>query len=270
MLEFDSEHKSFNGSLKSKKGVKVRNISISGLLIASIILFSGCSKDVDCNISDFHAHYYVNENSFNTFIIGEKENVNGWKRTEEYIIIDREEEKLINFENENGLFKISYNQDKIDEIVSSQGTSYTEYRYTYRWLQLIPTRIGKITTFSQIWHTAYSWTTDSERSDLTGEQREVTKVYYGYKVIKDEKGNLQLVQSEMVDNLTDLSADYIYIQSNFYKTVYIDNKNSEVDYEDGPEEEKPNYDTQEYYEDSKELRENLNTKLLRKDEEKTY
>jgi hypothetical protein len=253
MLEFNSEHKSMNGSLKAKKGLKVKNIIIGGMLIASILLFSGCSKDVECNISDFHAHYYVNDNSFDKFITGEKDHVGGWKRTEEFIVIDKDSEKLINFENKNDLFRRSYNQDKIKEVVSSQSPDYIEYRYKYRWMQMMPIFSGKTTTYIPIWHTAYSWTTNPERSGLTGEQRVVSRVYYGYKVVKDEKGNLQLVQSEMVDTLDKLSDDFIYIKSKFYKTVHLDNKDLEVDYEDGPEEQKPNYDKQKDYNDPEPL-----------------
>ena len=260
MLEFNLEHKSLNGSLKNKKGIKVRDVTLGGMLMISILLFSGCSKNVPCDVKDHHAHYYVNEEGFDRFVVGEKDHVGGLKRTDEFIIIDKESEKLIDFENKNDLYRIAYNQEKIDEIVSSQSDNYIEYRYKYRWLQLIPVKVGDFTYFNQIWHTAYSWTTDPDHSGLTGEERIVTRVYYGYKVVEDEKGNLQLVQSDMVDNLNELSDDFIYIKPGFYKTVYVDNKDIEVDYEDGLPEQKPNYNKQKDYQDPEPIEENSNTK----------
>ena len=52
MLEFNSEHKSINGSVKAKKGAQIRNFIIAGMLIGSIFLFSGCQTKEEKQISN--------------------------------------------------------------------------------------------------------------------------------------------------------------------------------------------------------------------------
>lgn len=240
MLEFNSEHQSINGSLKNHNNkIKIRDIVIGGMIIASIFMFSGCSKNVDCNINEPHAHVYVQDDSFDKYFVSEKENKNFYNRTDEYILVDDETKNLIDFENKNGLFRIAENQDKINEIVSSQ-KDYVEYRYQYTWLMPIPhtQKIGKVTTtyYTYIPTTSYSWTSNPEFKQLTGSERTVHHVYCAYKIVKDENGKMKLVQSEMVDNLNELSDEYVYIKSDFYKKVNLDNKELEVDYEDGSSE----------------------------------
>lgn len=59
-----------------------------------MLLFSGCSKNVGCNIERLHAHNYVADNSFSRFIVSEKEKNNGLIRTDKYIFIDEEEQGI--------------------------------------------------------------------------------------------------------------------------------------------------------------------------------
>lgn len=241
MLNFDSTHKSISGSLEKKDKRKIVNMVVSGLLVSSIILFSGCAKTVDCSIEGLHAHNFVNENSFNHYIVSEKEYKGNYHRIDDYIMVTEEEKAIIDFENKKGLFRIDQNKDKLNEIISTQN-DYIEYRYKYTYMQPVPhiRRIGKVTSvwYSYIPRTGHSWTTDATHSRLTGEQRVVHYVYYGYKIIEDEKGKLKIEKSERVDSLEELPSEYCYIKKDFYKKVHLDNKDLEVDYEDGPEEDK--------------------------------
>ncbi|HHW69510.1 MAG TPA: hypothetical protein GX747_04155, partial [Tenericutes bacterium] len=133
MLEFNNEHKSINGSLKNQKNkVKIRNFILGGVVVASIFLFSGCVKNVECNIIGPHAHKYVSELSYDKYMISEKEHEGKWVRTDDYISISKNMEELIEFENKNGLYRISLNEDNIAETVSSH-IDTVEYRYQYRW-----------------------------------------------------------------------------------------------------------------------------------------
>lgn len=241
MLNFDSNHKSINGSLKEKKKINVRNLVVAGVLISSLALFSGCAKNIDCNIDQLHAHNYVSSEKFDKYMVSEREYKKSWDRTDEYIIIDGETKELIDFENKEGLYRISHNKDEIKEIISEH-CDYKEYRYKYTYMQAIPhtRKIGNSTSvyFTYIPQTGHSWTVDPNHSRLTGEERVVHYVYYGYKVVKDEKGKYIVIKSEMVDDINDLPEDFVYIKNKFYKKVYLDNKELEVDYEDGPEEDK--------------------------------
>ena len=62
-------------------------------------------------------------------------------------------------------------------------------------------------------------------------------MYQGYKIVLNEKGKYKVVKSEFVESVEDLPSEYKYVKSDFCKKVYLDNKDLEVDYEDGPEEE---------------------------------
>lgn len=242
MLNFDETHKSLNGSLKkkSKKGYFNPKLLIGNVLLSMVILFSGCAKTVDCDITPQHAHVYVNEDGFKKNIVSEKESTWGYDRTEDYFEVTDEEKELLKFMNKKGLMDITQNKEAIEKQVN-ENKDYTEYRYKYTYLMPIPHyhRIGKVTTvtYTHIPVTRYSWTSDPNHSRLTGETREVHYMYYGYKIVTNEKGKLEIIESELVDDLNDLSSEYLYIKEDFTKKVYANKKDLEVDYEDGPEEE---------------------------------
>jgi len=58
MLKFDETHKNFNGNIskKTKKRYFYPKLLIGSILISTVILFSGCTKTIDCNINTTHAH----------------------------------------------------------------------------------------------------------------------------------------------------------------------------------------------------------------------
>lgn len=235
MLNFDSNHKNIEGNLNKNKNKK--NIIIGSMLLTSVILFSGCAKDVDCDIVEPHAHNYINEKSFDKYMISEKEYHGRWDRTNDYVFVDDEMKELIKFENKEGLFRISHNKEKISNIINTHG-DYKEYRYKYTWMQPVShTRIINGRTqiyFTYIPHTKYTWTSNKSEFGLTGEERVVHYVYYGYKIVKDENGKYKTVKSQCYDSFEEIPEEYSYIKKDFYKKVHLDNKDKEVDYEDGP------------------------------------
>lgn len=233
MLEFNSEHKSFEGSIKEKRSRKMKSLFICGILVSSMFFFSGCSKEVECDISGTHSHYYVNDKSFDKFVMSEKETIGYWKRTEQYLLVDEEQEKLINFENNYNLYRIDLNKEKIDKIVSLQEPDYIEYEYIENKPEYIPVQIGPLTVRISYMIPERKMTRDSKHPDLIGYKRIVYQAYYGYKVEKDSKGELRTYISELVKHLDDLPDEFIYVKPIFYKTVYeetdkmnLDNDNS--------------------------------------------
>ena len=242
MLKFDLEHNNINGCLKnSNTRYGFRNAIISGMLLTNIFLFSGCAKTVDCEVEELHAHTYVNKNSFDKYVESEKSFIGRWSRTHDFVLFNEETKKLIEFENRNKLFRISLNKEKIKDITALHGTFF-EYRYSYTWLQPIAQvrPLGKRFSISNVYvpQTGYSWTKNAHHDNLTGEFREVSYVYCGYNIIKNENGEYEIIESEKIENIEDLYKEYNYIKEDFYKLVYSDNKDLEVDYEDGPEEDK--------------------------------
>lgn len=73
MLNFDTNHQYVEGNINEKNGKKKKkNIIIAGLIISNLFTFSGCEKNVPCNINENHAHYYVNDDGFGRYIVSEK------------------------------------------------------------------------------------------------------------------------------------------------------------------------------------------------------
>lgn len=238
MLEFNDEHKSIKGSLKKNDNkIKVKNAIICGLTILSLCLFSGCAKNVDCSIEDLHAHVYTNEASFSRHVISEREHIGEFFRTDDYVIIDKQMSDLIEFENDEGLFKIEENLDTIQGIVSVK-EDYTEYRYSYITLVSVPhvvsTGKGTTVTYTHVPVTKYSWTSDANHPRLTGEQRTVHHMYKGCMVTKNKKGEFEIIESNLVENILDLPGEYEYVTEDF--CIKVDQNGKAIDYEDGKEE----------------------------------
>lgn len=249
MLNFDTNHQYVEGNINDKNGKKIiKKIIIAGLIISNLFTFSGCAKNVPCDVNGEHAHYYVSDEYLGRYIVSEKSSVSGLNRSDNYISVNKEEAELLEFINKNGLFRIDENQQVISNTIDRQ-QDFVEYRYRYFYMMSIPVvqKIGKTTytTYNYIPMTAYSWTTDTSKN-LTGEERVCHYVYYGYKIIRNEKGTYELVKSAPVDDLSELPDGYDYIKEKFYDVVNLYDKNEILDYEDGPEEDKEIISEEEY------------------------
>ncbi len=246
MLNFDSNHNFIDGNLNEKKGKKLfKNIVFGGLIITNLLAFSGCAKNVHCDVQGNHAHYYVNDDYIGRYIVSEKSTLSGLNRLDTYISVNEEEESLLKFINEKNLFKIDENKKVIDNITENQ-RDYKEYRYSYYYLMTIPTINGDFITYDYIPSTGHSWTNNPNYENLTGEERVCHYVYYGYKVIKTDKGVYELEKSEPVDSIAELPEGYDYIEEKFYDIVNLYNRDEILDYEDGPEEDKKIISEDEY------------------------
>ena len=83
----------------------------------------------------------------------------------------------------------------------------------------------------------YNWSTEIHNTS-TGEERICHYVYYGYKVIMNEKGKYEAIESEPVDDISKLPEGYDYIKEEFYDTVYIYDKEAVQNFEDDQEQAK--------------------------------
>lgn len=236
MLEFNKNHKCLEGSLKDKKSIhKVAKIALLGITIASLLMFSGCAKNVKCDIPEMHAHNYVSSTMLDKYVVSEREQIGDWIRTDDYILVDKQNADIINFANKNNLYKISDNQNKIDSIVASK-SDYVEYRYSYVEIEeVVLMNADNSHSVTYLYNDRNSWTPDSSRSHLTGEVRNVHHMYYGCKIVVNEKGKYEIIKSDLVEDLSELSSDYDYVSSDFCVKVDANNKNVILNYEDGPE-----------------------------------
>ena len=232
-----------NLKLNLKKLVSLKGVSF--ILVGSMALsMSGCSKKAECDISTYHAHRYMNEAGYVRYIDKEYLKYEGYERQEDSIDLTTTDKEFYHFMDKKNLMRIS---DNVDVILANEenNTDYIEYRYAYTTLMPIvhTMKSGKstITYVTYIPITHYSWTRDQNHSRLTGEQRLCHYVYTAYKVEKDEKGRYVLIPSTEVDRIEDVMDEYPYISERYYKV--IDAKYGyDLDYEDGPAEEDPNYD----------------------------
>lgn len=219
-----------------KKLFSLRGVALVLAVAAIPATLTGCGKKADCSIEEKHAHLYKNESGYVRYIDKEYLSYEGYERNEEYVSIEGQED-LYKFLDKKDLIPI---KDNLDLIIKTQeqNCDYKEYRYRYTFLQPIPHIIhtGKstMTYFTYIPHTRYSWTSNPERSGLTGEERICHYVYVAYKVEKDENGKYVLIRSPEVEDLSEVASEYPYIKKKFHVIVTLDGK--EADYEDGREE----------------------------------
>lgn len=212
------------------------------LSLALMTTLSGCGKKADCNIDRDHAHLYVSEEGFKRYLNKENLTYNGYVRQDDYIRLYEEMLDLKEFEEKKNVMLIKDNLALIEEIQNSN-EDYIEYRYRYNFNQPIAhtTTVGKTTTtyFTYMPMTLHSWTTNPDRTGLTGETRVCHHMYQAYKIEYDEKGKPVLIKSPVVEDLTTIMDEYPYIKENFTVIVNLED-GQEVDYEDGQEEELEN------------------------------
>lgn len=223
-----------------KKKNLLRKKLLLGALAFSLVGTTGCGKKADCNIEDPHAHLYTNEEGYTRYINKEYIKYEGYIRSDDYINIEGQEE-LYKFLDKKNILKI---EDNLDVILSKQeqNQDYIEYRYSYTYYQPISHSytVNKSTYIYYTYKpmTRYSWTSDPNHRNLTGEQRLCHYVYTAYKIDKNEKGKYVLIPSNEVDNIKEVMDEYPYIKEKYYKIVNPKN-GYDLDYEDGQEELSP-------------------------------
>lgn len=194
------------------------------LSFATLCSVSSCTKRANCNVRESHAHAYVDDVGFLKYAQQECLTDGNYVRHNDYTLLNSEEEKLLKFLNNNGLFRIQDNEDLIRDIQESVH-DFTEYRYSF--IQVI--LVGKV----PISYVLYSWTEDNTYGELTGEVREGHPVFQAYKLEVDEKGEYVLIPSEFVSDLFSLPSEFQYIKRNFVKAIDLET-GLELDYENFP------------------------------------
>lgn len=241
-----------NFDINFKKMIRLRGVPLA--LVATVLATSltGCGKKAECNVEGSHAHLYTNEAGYEAYYNKEYLTYDGYERHDEYIPLTEEEVALYKFLDKKDLISL---EDNLDVILTQQEQNhdYIEYRYKYK--RRVPMRVGKVTTFRTV--TRYSWTSDPNHANLTGETRLCHYVYQACNVYIDEHGKYVVIPSEEVDDIRDLVGEYTYVRKVYYKVINLEN-NLELDYEDGqdPDEvSKENATTQSYTTDSVEYAE---------------
>lgn len=246
MLNFDKKHSYIDGNINKKDGKKVlKKIIVGGLVVGNLFTFSGCAKDVECPITGNHAHFYFNsDSSLGRYIVSEKSHKWSLERQDDYIPVNEEEIKLLNYMDRWGLYRIDENRDAINNI-TSKINDYIEYSYSVTsepGSYLYHNRDGTVFTVNAKTHShTYSWTTDTTKN-LTGAQRLCHFVYYGYKIVKNDKGEYRMIESDPVDDLSQLPEGFDYITSDFCDIEYSYDLREILNFIDRQNEEKQSQD----------------------------
>lgn len=201
--------------------------------IFEVTFCTSCAKEVPCRETKDHVHVYESEDGIKKYFRGEYEYYgfyDSFNRTEEYVLIDDNNSKILNFIINNSLINIVDNIDVIRKI-EAKNKSCKEYEYTYVTTKLVDyyetTKDGKVIprqTFVNITET--DWTDNENQEGLTGNVREKTYLYYGYRVC-DNLGILTLEESEGMSSIDELlNEGYYFIKTDFYEEVikYNDEK----------------------------------------------
>ena len=186
------------------KRIKKRLIA---LLLSINTLLVGCGNNVNCDVKEKHMHVYTSEEGLKRYVSGEHEYVSfdgeTYYRTEEYESLDKDEVNYYKLISDNNLVNINDNLDLLQRITSSLRDYYIfEYysintsNYTDRSessYKIVEEEHEKITK-------DYYWTENPNVSNLTGKYSVNTHVYYGYNVVKNNKGKYVLQKSGPVND----------------------------------------------------------------------
>jgi len=204
------------------------------LAMLMMVSLSSCgSSEENCEIKEEHAHMYVTESGLKKPFICEEYRIgydfkgfsfSGAYKTEEYITLSLDnKDEITNMPSR--LFRISDNLEYIINL-ESQFQDYYEYKYTYSYSQMVSTsRYGKVYAPRHI----EDWGDDPAQLGATGESRLCHHVYRGYKIIIDDKGEIEVIESPWVDSYKDLDPEYMYITNDYGKKIeytYLDKENS--------------------------------------------
>ncbi len=229
MLKFDSNHKELNTNIKKRKASKTKQLLVSGILATSILLFSGCAKTVDCDILRDHAHLYEMQNWYSRYIVSEKEIVNSFKRTDEFIYVDLIDVQILEYINKHGLYEININKDTINNRVNGF-TNFIEYEYLDEWYENVPRWVDDDVFYFPEYRSDLKWTTNPNEKNLTGNERIKYYVYHGIKLEMDNSGKIQQIKSEPYLSFDEIPEEYNYIVGNGFEEFYKQEISYDLDF----------------------------------------
>ena len=217
------------------KGLKRRLISL--LLTLNVLFMAGCAKKVDCNVQGDHMHIYTSEDGLKRYVKGEREynteNDRTYYRTEEYEVLDDQNEiDLYTFISKKGLIKIEDNLETLKKITSNLKDYYIFEYYTINTSTYTTTESHfdyDIKKTHEKRTKEYSWSTNPDRSNVTGKYSIVTHVYYGYNIVKNGRGKYTLVKSNGVNDFNLLiEMGYKYISTEICTTSHLEPYNKSI------------------------------------------
>ena len=187
------------------------------------MLLSGCGEKSTCELPSRHIHKYIkqisDDISIERYISNEHLKVSGYNWTEEYIEINKHDEKIYKLIEKNGLFDGITNWDYLyNEMASHHDYLRFYYHYTTTETYTTTDSNGKTVVRTRT-KTHSGWTDNPNRSHNTGKTRLYHHKYYGYRIIY-ENGKFKLEKSPLVDDIRDIIYEYPYFNEDCIEEVY--------------------------------------------------
>lgn len=185
--------------------------------LAFTIVLSLCArqinKHIECPIKETHAHQYTDLSGLKRYINSENFIYKLMVKSDNTILINEDDIKLLSFIDNNNLYSIDENISKINERIANQH-SYIEYEYKKENEQL-------------------GWTTNESQEGLTGNARNCDCVYNAYKITKNSNNEYCLEKRDNILNLLEIKDEYQYIKVDYSSVIKgdiytIDLKNKKV------------------------------------------
>ena len=192
---------------------EINKLRVLSYMLASTLLLSGCSEKSECNIPARHVHKYirqVNDNiSIEKYLDDEHLTVGYYNWTENYIEINKEDEKFYKLLSKKGLFNGVTNWDYLLNEMATHH-DYLEFYYHYITIETYTTTDGEghISIHTRpVTHSG--WTDDPDYWHNTGLTRLCHHRYFGYQIMYDNN-KYKVVKSEPVDDVREIIDDYQY------------------------------------------------------------
>lgn len=192
-------------------------------VVALSILLSGCGEKSECDIPTRHVHKYIKEItddiSIERFLDDEHLNVFGYKWNNEYIEINKDDEKVYDLLRSYGLFE---GKNSWEYLYNEMAThhDYLEFYYEYTTTETYTETDseGNVTTHTRTVHHD-GWHRNPYDSDNTGRTRLYHHRYYGYKIVY-ENGKFRAIKSPAVDDVRDVINEYPYFSEDCVTLKY--------------------------------------------------
>lgn len=194
----------------------------TGLLIGVMsITLSGCVYDVDCDIKEGHLHLYKSSSkNLVRYLDGEKETYFSYTRSDEYILLNKELEVVVN----KHLFLVNDNLDYLNNIINSYNNKREAYVYDlyygpyYGWDYGYNNKgeYGYYYDLRHGYHYDYEWQEIGLDEYTEDKVRDINYCFKFYKIMEDGS-----IENKLFDSLEDREEGYNYFRESDLVQKYV-------------------------------------------------
>lgn len=202
---------------------KLSLIKIAPYVLVTGMIISGCGEKSECELPTRHVHKYIKQISddikIEKYMDDERLNIYGYKWTDNYIEITKNDEKIYKIIDGKNLFEGKNNWEYLYNMMASHH-DYLEFYYEYTTIETytVTDSEGNVQVKTRtVEHNG--WHTDPYDSDNTGKTRLYHHRYYGYRIVNNN-GKFRIETSPAVDDVREIIYDYPYFKEDCVTEVY--------------------------------------------------